>query len=238
MKPVDMLRPFWRSIGVAIVKDLHSRPQKAQQLSDLLGLSVNQMLLMTQTSTLPYLVRTKRTDLLQRIAAARGTSIQDICTQPRKHLAAILADLLSQPVNNVEKTSMETLVAVAPAFAENGNDLASWIKLEPVLVACELLKVAAEESETDKARVSMLSSYEPQLTCSVSSCLSSACFTGRREARCAKGGKEAVSLRLLRIAHSWHHGAFLRSPGQSSPDSPPPGAQTLCGSHWRNDQSL
>ncbi|KAF2813925.1 protein kinase rad3 [Mytilinidion resinicola] len=152
-KPTDMLRPFWRSIGPTVIKDLQTRPQKAQQLSELLGMSVNQMLLMTQTETLPYLVLTKKKDVLQRIASARGTSIQDVCTQPRKNLAAILALLLRQQSPDVEKSAMDTLVEIAPAFQENDNDLSSWIKLEPILVACELLKAAAEEDESKKPQV-------------------------------------------------------------------------------------
>jgi serine/threonine-protein kinase ATR len=151
-----MFRPFWRSIGPAVIKDLQNLPQKAQQLSDLLGMSVNQMLLMTQTETLPHLVLTKRVNVLQRIATARGTSIQDICTQPRRNLACILALLLCQPVAHIEESAMEALAAVAPAFRENENSLASWIKLEPVLVACELLKTAAEENDARKPQVSLL----------------------------------------------------------------------------------
>jgi serine/threonine-protein kinase ATR len=147
-----MLRPFWKTIGMRIINDLEKRPQKAQQLSELLGMSVNAMLLTTQTETLPYLVLSKKKDVLKRIAAARGTSIQDVCTQPRKNLAAILALLLCQQSKGerpaeVEKNAMETLVQIAPAFQENDNDLSSWIKLEPILVACELLKAAAEEKE-------------------------------------------------------------------------------------------
>ena len=151
--PGELIRPFWRSIGIIVIKDLQTRPQKAQQLSELLELSVSQMLVITQTETLPYLVLTKKKETLQRIALARGTSVQDICMQPRKNLAAILALLLRQPSNNIEKTAMDILVEIAPEFQENGNDLSSWIKLEPVLVACELLKAAAEEDSTKKPQV-------------------------------------------------------------------------------------
>ncbi|KAF2791318.1 hypothetical protein K505DRAFT_376871 [Melanomma pulvis-pyrius CBS 109.77] len=146
--PMELLRPFWRSIGFAVIKDIHNKPQKAQQLSDLTEQSVNSLLLLTHTDTLPHLVLTKRKDILERIATARGTSIQDICTQPRRNLAGILALLLCQPVADLEKSAMDALVAVAPAFRENGNDLSSWVKLEPVMVACEVLKSAADQHES------------------------------------------------------------------------------------------
>ncbi|KAF2712355.1 hypothetical protein K504DRAFT_372017 [Pleomassaria siparia CBS 279.74] len=145
--PIELLRPFWRSIGFAVIKDIHNKPQKAQQLSDLTEQSVNSLLLLTHTDTLPHLVLTRRKDILERIATARGTSVQDICTQPRRNLAGILALLLCQPLADVEKSAMDALVAVAPAFQENGNDLSSWIKLEPVMVACEVLKSAADQHE-------------------------------------------------------------------------------------------
>jgi serine/threonine-protein kinase ATR len=136
------------------MKDLHNKPQKAQQLSDLTEQSVSSLLLLTQAEILPHLVLTKRKDILQRIATARGTTIQDICTQPRRNLAGILALLLCQQVTDVEKSAMETLVAVAPAFQENDNDLSDWVKLEPVLVACEVLKAAADQHDSRKPNVS------------------------------------------------------------------------------------
>ncbi|ORX98750.1 hypothetical protein BCR34DRAFT_142938 [Clohesyomyces aquaticus] len=144
-EPVDLLRPFWRSIGFAVFKDLQTKPQKAQQLADLTEQSVNNMLLSSQAETLPYLVLTKRKDVLQRIATARGASIQDVCTQPRRNLAGILALLLCQPVDDIEKSAMEALFAVAPDFKANNQDLSFWIRPEAVLVACEVLKSAADQ---------------------------------------------------------------------------------------------
>ncbi|KAF2206005.1 hypothetical protein GQ43DRAFT_427658 [Delitschia confertaspora ATCC 74209] len=147
----ELLRPWWRAIAPAVVKDLQSCPQKAQQLSDLLGMSVNQMLLLTQTETLPLLVLTKRKEVLQRIATARGTPIEILCMLPHKNLAGILALLLSQPVTNVKKAAADAINAVAPRLEELGHDLPALVKMEPVLVACELLKMAAED-ESKKAQ--------------------------------------------------------------------------------------
>lgn len=112
------------------------------------------MLLSTQTDTLPHLVLTKRKDILQRIATVQGATIEDICTQPRKNLAGILALLLCQPVADVEKNAMDALMSVAPGFHKH-NDLSAWIKMEPVLLACEILKSAADQAESRKSDVSM-----------------------------------------------------------------------------------
>ncbi|KAF2280300.1 protein kinase rad3 [Westerdykella ornata] len=149
-KPVDLLRPYWRSIGVSLCKDLRNKPQKAQHLSDLTEQSVTHLLLSTQADILPYLVLTKRKDILQQIATARGSSIQDVCIQPHRHLANILALLLCQPVSDVEKSAMDALVAVSPAFGESGFDLSDYVKYEPVMVACEILKSAADQHESKK----------------------------------------------------------------------------------------
>ncbi|EON65245.1 hypothetical protein W97_04482 [Coniosporium apollinis CBS 100218] len=151
-QPADLLKPFWRSVGITVVKDLNTRPQKAQELSDFLEVSVTQLLLLTQTDTLPYLVLTKKHDVLQRIASARGpaTSVQDICTQPRKNLAAIVALLLLQSSPDSERYTMDLLCEAAPGLKD---DLSGLIELEPVLIACEILKAADEEDTSKKSRV-------------------------------------------------------------------------------------
>ncbi|KAF2747396.1 hypothetical protein M011DRAFT_458655 [Sporormia fimetaria CBS 119925] len=149
-KPGELLRPYWRSIGVSMCKDLRSNPQKAQQLSDLTEQSVTQLLLAIQPEILPHLVLTKRKDVLEQLAAARGSSIQDVCIQPHRHLANILALLLCQPGPDVEKATMDALVTVSPAFAESGYTLSDWVKNEPVMIACEILKSAADHSQTQR----------------------------------------------------------------------------------------
>ena len=153
-KPIELLRPYWRSIGFAVIKDLHNKPQKAQHLSDLTEQSVPSLLLATQTEILPHLVLTKRKDIIQRIATARQTSIQDVLIQPRKNLASILALLICQPVADIEKSTMDALLAIAPAFQENNRVLSDWVKLDPTLIACEILKSAADQHSSRREQVS------------------------------------------------------------------------------------
>lgn len=135
-------------------RDLRNKPQKAQHLSDLTEQSVVNLLLSTQPEILPHLVLTKRKDILEQIATARGSSISDVCIQPHRHLANILALLLCQPVADVEQSAMDALVAVSPAFKESGYDLSDYVKYEPVMVACEILKSAADQHESKKKQVS------------------------------------------------------------------------------------
>jgi serine/threonine-protein kinase ATR len=135
---------------------LHNKPQKAQFLSDLTEQSVPSLLLATQTEILPHLVLTKRKDIIQRIATARQTSIQDVLIQPRKNLAGILALLICQPVADVETTTMDILLAIAPALQGNNRTLSHWVKLDPTLIACEILGAAADQHPSRREQVSVL----------------------------------------------------------------------------------
>jgi serine/threonine-protein kinase ATR len=149
----DLLKPYWRNIAVTVVKDLQSRPQKAQQLAELLRMSVNQMLLLTQFDTIPYLVLTKRKDVLQRIASARNppTSVKDIITHPKRTFAAVLALLLRQQSTDLEEAVMDILRDSAPEFAE--IDLQGLVNTDPPLIAFELLKATADADESMKNKV-------------------------------------------------------------------------------------
>ncbi|KAH7138990.1 hypothetical protein B0J11DRAFT_32467 [Dendryphion nanum] len=150
--PFNMMRPYWRSIGVAAIQDTFTRPQKMTNLADLVGRSVNDLNLDIQSDVVPHMVLMKQTNVLQRIANSRGKDvrIEHICSQPRQTLAGILALLLCQPVPNWEANAWETLITVAPSFGDKYN-LAQLVQLEAVLVACEILKSAADQSDSKKA---------------------------------------------------------------------------------------
>ncbi|KAL9081035.1 MAG: hypothetical protein Q9157_000351 [Trypethelium eluteriae] len=151
--PAELLKPFSRSISVSVVKDLIGRPQKVQQLADLLQISVNHYLLATEHETLPFLVSAKRRDILERLAAAHGpeTTIQDVCMQPRANLIAILSQLLLEPASDIQSGVMTSLCEVAPGFAE--YDLASLVKLDSILIMCEMLKAAGDAGARRKPQV-------------------------------------------------------------------------------------
>ena len=151
--PEELLKPFSRSISISVVKDLLIRPQKVQQLADLLRIGVNQYLLATGSETLPYLVLAKKRDVLQRLASAHGpeTTVQDICMQPRANLIAILSQLLLESASDIEPGVMELLCAVAPGFAD--YDLANLVKLDSILIMCELLKAAGDANVPRKYQV-------------------------------------------------------------------------------------
>ena len=151
LTPASLLRPFWRTIGVTVIKNLQTRPVIAQQLCDLLGLKVEGLLIMIEEFALPYLVLTGRRDVILRIALAHGPTMSpfDLCTQ-RKNLAPILSFLLAQPFSDSEEMIMSLLAGVSQDFRD--HDLSSWVKLEPAQTACDLLKDLAEADDAHKGR--------------------------------------------------------------------------------------
>lgn len=149
-----MFRPYWRILGFSAIKDIVSKPQKAQQLADLTEQTVRQLLVLTQAYTLPHLVLTKRRDIVEKIAQARKVSVAEVLTQPRNNLAKILALLLSQSVPDVESHAMETLAAIEPAIREGSNNkLEALVALDITGIAIEILMLSAEQEKSKKASV-------------------------------------------------------------------------------------
>jgi serine/threonine-protein kinase ATR len=148
--PAELIRPYWKSLAIHVVKDVYVCPQKIQQLSDVLCISVGELLIQTQTETIPYLILTRKRDVLQRIAQARGpsTNVHDLWLQPSRNIAAVLAFLLIQPLENSEQNAIALLREASPDFAE--ADLSGLVKLEPIQTACEILKYAADYPDVKK----------------------------------------------------------------------------------------
>lgn len=146
-----LLRPFWRSLSITIVKNLQSRPHMAEQLCDLLGMSVDEFLRFTEVHTLPYLVYTRKRDTIARIAAAYHTkSPFDLCME-RNNLASILAFLLSQPSQDPEGMIYSFLVDVDTKFHNSNVNL--LLKSEPIPISRELLKYIGDAGEDKASRV-------------------------------------------------------------------------------------
>lgn len=149
----ELFRPFWRSIAISVVKDIFFCPQKVQQLSDLLSIDVDDLLLLTQTETIPYLTLTKRKDILERIALARGpsTRIKDLWRQPPKNVAALVSSLLLHHSSETEKAILTLLCELDPDFTE--NDLLTLVNIDPIFSACEILKTSSDGLEIQPNQV-------------------------------------------------------------------------------------
>lgn len=150
---MKLFAPYWRTIAVSVIQDLHRRPQIAQQISDLLAMSVSDFLSMTQVYTVPFLVLTKKQDILQRIADACGQTIMSLCRE-HNNLAAILSCVLLRTSSDVEDLVMALLNAVSPEFSN--VDCSELLRSEPQATASELLRAAGEDDEVMKTKVSTL----------------------------------------------------------------------------------
>ena len=150
---MKLFAPYWRTIAVTVVQDVHRRPQIAQQISDLLAMSVSDFLSMTQVQTVPFFVLTKKQDILQRIADACGQSIMALCRE-HNNMAAILSCVLLRNSSDVENLVMALLNAVSPEFGS--VDCVELLKSEPQSTASELLKAAGENDDIKRPKVSTL----------------------------------------------------------------------------------
>ncbi|KAF4553624.1 Phosphatidylinositol -3 and 4-kinase-like protein [Elsinoe fawcettii] len=174
LEPERLMRPYWKSIAAAVARDLISVPQKAKLLSEFIGKTVEQFLYLIQAEVIPYLVLTKRKDVLQRIAAARAAapdgvhartngsggraghkgltsiSVQDIIMQPKSNLSNIMALLLCHVADGLdpEEYIAAVLCEFVPQWTE--QDVASLIRLEPIPVVCEMLKTCGDEEDPGK----------------------------------------------------------------------------------------
>ncbi|KAF2673965.1 hypothetical protein BT63DRAFT_422071 [Microthyrium microscopicum] len=140
----QLFAPFWRNIAPSVVRDVLSCPQKAQQLSELLQLKggVDELLVLTQTETVPYMILTKRHDILARIVDARPdiSSIEALIMEPKRNLACVLSKLLLE-VDGSEPKAASLLQEAAPHLKGKFTEL---VQLEPNNTACEILKTAPD----------------------------------------------------------------------------------------------
>ncbi|KAF3481011.1 kinase rad3 [Arthroderma uncinatum] len=145
MTPAALFRPFWRTLSVLVVKNFHARPQMADQLCDLLGMEVNGFLRLTTIHTLPYLVLTRKKDIITRIAMTHDKKSVSELIKTRSNLASILALLLVQPLPNPETAIPSILKELSVKF--NDPTLSKLVRSECVPITCELLRGLGDSGE-------------------------------------------------------------------------------------------
>ncbi|KAL2129067.1 hypothetical protein VTI74DRAFT_8282 [Chaetomium olivicolor] len=149
--PAQFLQPFWASLAFSVVKDLVSKPHTARLVADLLQMSVPHLLVLLQKHALPWLVLTKKREVIQKIAEARGdTEIWHPCMDTA-NLPSILALLLVQEAPDIAAHAM-SLLAHVPAPVERIG-LADLLRTDPLTISFELFKAGGEANETRKTRV-------------------------------------------------------------------------------------
>ncbi len=153
-----LFNPFWSSIATAAVTDLLVKPQTAQLIADLLGMSVAEFLVLTQSYTLPFMVLNGRIDVIKRICDARKDSDHWSVYMDNTNLAPILALLLLQNQPDLDSFIMNLLRRVSSKFKD--FDLPDLMRVDPMSQALHLLKAAGDADERQKSRVCHASHYE------------------------------------------------------------------------------
>lgn len=150
---LELLEPYWKIIGTTVVKDLLTRPQKTQQVADLVGLRIDQLLLHIQSEILPWLILEKKKDVLVRLAKARSAdiSIPTFCLQRGRNMTAILSAIIVQHPDEIE-------AAIASCLAHAGFDTDDMspldlLRVDAIAVACEVLKLAGDRTGVDREKV-------------------------------------------------------------------------------------
>lgn len=150
--PRQLFAPFWRTLGFTAIKDLVSKPQTSKMVAELLHTSVSVLLKLTQTHALPWLVLTKKREVIQKIAEARGEKAAWEPLIDGHNLGATLALLLVQDVPNLPDYCISLFRYVSPHFDD--FSLVDLLASEPTLTALELFKACGDAEESRKPRVS------------------------------------------------------------------------------------
>jgi serine/threonine-protein kinase ATR len=156
-----MFSPYWNTIAIETVKDIFVRPQTTQLMADLLGVSVTEFLLLTQTFTLPWLVLLGKSDVIKRISEARKDKEGWLACMETSNMVAILAFLLAQRSDDVENFVMSRFKAVSSQFKQ--VEFSDLMRVEPASQVFHLLKAAGEADDAKKARVMFIDKYLPPI---------------------------------------------------------------------------
>ncbi len=151
----QLFNPFWGTIAYRVVKDLHSRPQLTQSVADLLSMTVPDLLVLTQTHALPWLVLEEGRDVISRIAQARGDGGGDEAVV--RNLPVVLSRLLTQSKQDIETYIIDLMNTYGLKF--NENELTIYLRSVAVQIASELLKQAGDEADNSPSRVNNITPF-------------------------------------------------------------------------------
>lgn len=147
-----LFRPFWRTLGVVVIKTTKTKPAIAQQICEMLGMQMAGLLQLIEEHALPHLVLNNDLELMQRLADSSNTPLNlfDLCTK-QSNLIKILALLLAQAYPDPEETIMKILLTISDDFGE--QDLAGWASVNYSQIAVEMLKATADAGVGKSSKV-------------------------------------------------------------------------------------
>jgi serine/threonine-protein kinase ATR len=153
LSPRQLLEPFWRYLAFAALRDFTTKPKLTQLLAELVDMSLPDFILYIHGYAMPWLVLTKRRDVIQSIAEVRHEEEPWQPCLDNANLGQILALLMIQEVEDVYEYSMTLLRHISPHF--DGLTLVALLQMEPLLTTMELLKAAGDADEKRKIPVSI-----------------------------------------------------------------------------------
>jgi serine/threonine-protein kinase ATR len=151
MKTPDLFAPFWRTLGFTAIKDLVSKPQTSRMVAELLQTSVPELLLLVQSYAMPWLILTKKREVVLKLAEARGDKEPWMACIDGSNLGPILALLLVQDVPNLEEYCMSLFRHVSHHF--DHVTLVELLGSEAAGTALELFKACGDADESRKPRI-------------------------------------------------------------------------------------
>jgi serine/threonine-protein kinase ATR len=146
-----LFEPFWRNLAFLATKDMASRPHTTRSIADMLHITVRELLLLIQSHALPWLVLMKQTDVIQKIAEARGESETWQPIMDPANIGPILALLFVQDVPDTESFVKSRLIDVSSHFRP--LSLTDLVLSQSSAVALELLKAAGDAGDERKVQV-------------------------------------------------------------------------------------
>lgn len=162
MTPLELFRPFWRTVSILTVVNIDSRPQILSHLCELTAMSFEAFLSSAQEHIIPYLVSMRKYETIEMIDPDRRMSCFDICRKDG-NLTSLLAFLLTQPSDDYDALVTSTFHDMAPN--SETHTLSDWVSIQGIEITCELLRELGEATQETRgkylAALTLVSSLKP-----------------------------------------------------------------------------
>lgn len=151
---LELMSPFWPTIGVSVVKRHISHPQILSRLTELLEITASDFFSETHKYTVPYMVLTRRKEVLEKIAASLNWSILKLLLE---NISKTVAVLLMHESSNMGSFVMQSLIEVHESM--KNLDLPLIINPNRLEIAFEVLKLHDPEDEGKSQRISLVFAF-------------------------------------------------------------------------------
>lgn len=145
---LELMTPFWPTISVSVVKRQETRPQLMSCFADLLSVTPEDFLAQTHRYTVPFMVLTKRKDVLLRISEALELQVERLLLSD---ISKTVAVLLIQGSSDLGEFVMQSLIDIHQPFSN--VKLQQIVNTSRLEIACEVLKLHDPEDKEKSERI-------------------------------------------------------------------------------------